>query len=435
MSSSSGPTRGFPQCLITLLAAALPTLIGAPATAADAHSAPSRPHVGQAAAHDEPAAHDQPAAHDGERRASADRRDESHDQPTRSRSDERHANERGAGDDPRHDSHGDDRGRVSRVDERPRKRAGDEEMAGIDRLRARLVDRLSRTGERKAAAPKKVVRSVAPPAVGSKVVAHGGEIVVHARNHPHAVALARKHRRRAAPTVPPHGTGHGKWSYDGSSGPQTWADLDPGYALCGSGKRQSPIDIRDGIRVDLAPIEFDYRAVDASIIDNGHTIQIDVAPGNSIAVMGRRYELKQFHFHRPSEERVNGKVYDMVAHLVHKDLDGRLAVVAVLMQRGDSPNARHPLVQRLWNNMPLEAGMRVAMPEPIDLLQLLPTDRRYFTYMGSLTTPPCSEGVLWMVMKSPAEVSHDQVAIFSRLYPMNARPIQQASGRLIKESN
>ena len=156
-----------------------------------------------------------------------------------------------------------------------------------------------------------------------------------------------------------------------------------------------------------------------------------MAPGNTIEVIGRRYELLQFHFHRPSEERINGRQFDMVAHLVHKDVQGRLAVIAVLLDRGSA----HPLVQTVWNNLPLEKGEEVPAKMLLDLNALLPADRSYFTYMGSLTTPPCSEGVLWMVMKEPVPISSEQIGVFSRLYPMNARPIQSASGRLIKESN
>ena len=139
----------------------------------------------------------------------------------------------------------------------------------------------------------------------------------------------------------------------------------------------------------------------------------------------------QFHFHRPSEERIDGKQFEMVVHLVHKDLEGRLAVVAVLLDRG----AAQPIVQSVWNNLPLEKGDEVAARATLDLNELLPPERHYFTYMGSLTTPPCSEGVLWMVMKRPVPVSAEQIGVFARLYPMNARPVQSASGRLIKESN
>jgi carbonic anhydrase len=221
------------------------------------------------------------------------------------------------------------------------------------------------------------------------------------------------------------------WSYGGDGGPEAWHQLKPEFAKCGSGTRQSPIDIRDGIRVDLDPVQFDYRPSAVRVIDNGHTVQVNVAAGNFIDVMGRRYELQQFHFHRPSEERIDGKSFDMVAHLVHKDLDGRLAVVAVLLERGGA----HAAVQAVWNNLPLEKGEELAARAPLDPAHLLPKDPRYFTYMGSLTTPPCSEGVLWMVMQQPVTVSSEQIDVFARLYPMNARPLQQASGRLIKQSN
>ena len=221
------------------------------------------------------------------------------------------------------------------------------------------------------------------------------------------------------------------WDYQGDGGPQAWAQLKAEFATCSSGKRQSPIDIRDGIKVQLDPVQFDYRPSAFRVIDNGHTVQVNVGAGNFIEVTGRRFELLQFHFHRPSEERIDGRLFDMVVHLVHTDVDGRLAVVAVLLDRGSA----QPLVQAVWNNLPLEKGDEVAARLPMDLNELLPTDRSYYTYMGSLTTPPCSEGVLWMVMKSPVPVSAEQIAIFARLYPMNARPIQSASGRLIKESN
>ena len=147
--------------------------------------------------------------------------------------------------------------------------------------------------------------------------------------------------------------------------------------------------------------------------------------------MGRNYELVQFHFHKPSEERVNGRGFEMVVHLVHKDADGKFAVIAVLIERGKPQSA----IQQVWNNLPLEKNQPQDALSALDLNQILPVKRDYYTYMGSLTTPPCTEGVLWMVMKEPIELSPEQLAIFNRLYPMNARPIQKSSGRLIKESN
>lgn len=221
----------------------------------------------------------------------------------------------------------------------------------------------------------------------------------------------------------------GPWAYDGPSGPAHWHELNPEFKQCGVGQRQSPIDIRDGIPVELDPIQFDYKLSAFRVIDNGHTVQVNVEPGNRIVVNGRRYDLVGFHFHRPSEERLNGRQFEMVAHLVHKDLEGKLAVVAVLIEEGKG----HPVVQQVWNNLPLEKHTEQAGLQGLDLLQLLPEDRRYVTYMGSLTTPPCTEGVLWMVMKKPVSVSTQQISIFSRLYPMNARPVQSAGDRLIKD--
>lgn len=240
---------------------------------------------------------------------------------------------------------------------------------------------------------------------------------------------ADAHRTVAKPNAVTHGTPH--WSYDGENSPEQWAHLSPEWATCAKGKRQSPIDIHEGIKVDLESIRFEYRPSAFTVVDNGHTIQVNLPPGNAITVAGHRYELVQFHFHKPAEERVDGKPFDMVVHLVHKDASGKLAVVAVLLEKGSAQEA----VQSVWNHLPLEKGDEVEAGVPLDPTALLPAEHGYYTYMGSLTTPPCSEGVLWMVMKQPVGVSADQLAIFARLYPMNARPLQADSSRLIKESN
>jgi carbonic anhydrase len=245
-----------------------------------------------------------------------------------------------------------------------------------------------------------------------------------AKKKPGAEAQAASEQGNPAAHMSSH------WSYDGEGGPAAWARLRGDYAVCGAGKRQSPIDIREGIKVDLEGIKFDYKPTQFRIIDNGHTLQVSVGEGLGLTVMGKRHDLIQFHFHRPSEERVNGRAYDMVVHLVHKSAEGQLAVVAVLLEKG----SEHPLIQTLWNNLPLEQDMEVTPDEAIDLNKLLPENRTYWTYMGSLTTPPCTEGVLWMVFKQPVQVAEQQVAIFSRLYRNNARPVQPAHGRLIKES-
>ena len=221
------------------------------------------------------------------------------------------------------------------------------------------------------------------------------------------------------------------WSYDGANGPEAWAQLKPEYAACGKGERQSPIDVRDGIKVQLDAVQFHYQAPDFRVIDDGRTVRVLVAPGSSMEVLGRRFELKHLQFHRPSEVHVNGKAFDMAVHLVHQDVDGRSAIVAVQLERG----SMHSVVQAVWNNLPLEKGVEQVARAPLDLLALLPADQRYITFMGSMTTPPCQEGVLWVVMKQPVGISDYQVAVFSRLYPMNARPLQAVNGRMVKESD
>lgn len=220
------------------------------------------------------------------------------------------------------------------------------------------------------------------------------------------------------------------WSYEGAGGPENWAKLDPRNTLCASGQRQSPIDIREGIKVDLESIRFDYRPSTFRIVDNGHTVSVAVGD-SSFSLTGKTYELEEVHFHRPAEMRINGQRYDMSVHLVHRSLDGGLAVVALLLERG----TEHPEIQTLWNHIPLEKNAPVQPPNSIvDPARLLPESRQYYTFMGSLTTPPCTEGVLWLVMKQPVQVSDEQIRIFTRLYRNNARPAQAVGDRLIKES-
>lgn len=241
----------------------------------------------------------------------------------------------------------------------------------------------------------------------------------------------KKKSKNGKDEPPPPPKPHVHWEYEGKAGASKWGKLDSDYATCGIGQRQSPIDIRETIGGDLPPIHFTYKPVPLAIIDNGHTIQVDANGSGSIKVDGEDYELLQFHFHRPSEEKINGKAYDMVAHLVHRSKTGQLAVVAVMLQAGKE----QPLIRTLWSNLPLEQNKPVEKPEvTIDPTHLLPATRSYFTYIGSLTTPPCSEGVLWLVLKAPTQVSKEQITGFGRIYKNNARPIQPRNARVIKES-
>jgi len=255
--------------------------------------------------------------------------------------------------------------------------------------------------------------------------------IMRANQQARVVAAAKAKKAAAVvEAAPPRVISH-HWSYEGENGPANWGKINPEWSKCSTGNRQSPIDIRDGMKVELEQITFDYHPSSFNVTDNGHTVQVMLGGGNFITVQNRMYELIQFHFHRPSEERVNGKGYEMVMHLVHKDGEGKLAVIALLMERGRP----QPVIQTVWNNLPLEKLDTLAPSSVIDPIDLIPGRRDYFTFMGSLTTPPCSEGVLWLVMKEPIQASPAQMALFSRLYPMNARPVQPGSGRIIKESN
>ena len=236
-----------------------------------------------------------------------------------------------------------------------------------------------------------------------------------------------------APAAGGHGAGDVHWTYDGETGPQAWANLKPEFNVCAIGKRQSPINIEDSATLQgpAEPIVFNYSPSNGIVVNNGHTIQVDLSGDNSITVRGTNYKLVQFHFHHPSEERVNYKGFAMVAHLVHKSAEGQLAVVAVLLE----PGAVNPLINKVWTYMPLDSGDKVRMPTSlVEMNELLPTDQRYYQFMGSLTTPPCSEGVLWLVLKQPMTVSREQLRLFSQLFPNNARPVQSANSRTIRNA-
>ena len=219
------------------------------------------------------------------------------------------------------------------------------------------------------------------------------------------------------------------WTYGAHGGPAEWGSLDAGFATCKLGKLQSPIDIRGAKPSDLPAIKFDYKPSPLKVIDNGHTIQVNYAPGSSIDVGGTRYELLQFHFHKPSEEKIDGKAHAMVAHLVHKAADGKLAVVAVLLDKGGAS----PTIDAIWKNLPKEKEKEASVANvTIDAATLLPADKGYYVFQGSLTTPPCSEEVRWLVLKTPVKIAESEIAAFGKLYPMNARPTQPANGRAIE---
>jgi carbonic anhydrase len=237
-----------------------------------------------------------------------------------------------------------------------------------------------------------------------------------------AAALAAMTGVQAADHTPAH------WEYRGKAGTAHWGDLEPDFATCKLGKAQSPIDIRAVRHGAPAPIDFHYASSHAEIVNNGHTVQVNLPDGGTVHLASGDYHMLQFHFHTPSEEAVNGKHYPLVAHLVHRNDAGELAVVAVLFKEGKENAALKPLFAAL----PPHAGDKHAVEGEFDLGALLPAHHDYYAYMGSLTTPPCSEGVHWQILKQPVEISKGQLAAFRKLYPMNARPVQHLNGRVVE---
>jgi len=218
------------------------------------------------------------------------------------------------------------------------------------------------------------------------------------------------------------------WGYSGAIGPNHWSEVS---ATCGLGKAQSPINILHAEKKPLPAITFAYHSSPLKIINNGHTIQVNYAPGSSITVGDKTYELVQFHFHHLSETEINSRRSPMELHVVHQDKDGNLAVVVVLLNEGHS----NPMVNAVWSQLPQQEGQEIA-PEhgEIDALNLLPANHRYYTFPGSLTTPPCSENVTWLVLATPMTLSKEQVAKFAAIYPNNARLVQPLYNRAVLES-
>lgn len=222
------------------------------------------------------------------------------------------------------------------------------------------------------------------------------------------------------------------WGYEGAGAPANWGDLKPEFAVCKTGTEQSPINVTGATAGDLAPLAFNYKAGDWKIVDNGHTIQVNLPPGSTVDIRGTTYELLQFHFHAKSENQLEGRYLDMEVHLVHKNAEGKLAVVGVWMEGGGE---EHPLIAQVWQKIPQQKGEEVAVAgSPLDPAGLLPADQTYFHWEGSLTTPPCSEGVDWNMMKTPISISAEQLSAFQGLYPNNYRPVQPLNERTLTVS-
>ena len=219
------------------------------------------------------------------------------------------------------------------------------------------------------------------------------------------------------------------WGYSGAGGPEHWGMLQPEFAACSAGKNQSPIDITRAAPGDIPNIVFNYAPSAVNIINNGHTIQVDYDAGSYIEIDGVRHDLVQFHFHAPSEHTINGKRFPAELHLVHRSASGELAVVGVMMETG----SENPALAPVWSHLPAKEGPVEHFTPAVDAASLLPEIRTTFRYSGSLTTPPCSEGVKWNVMTAPIQLSDAQLKAFTGIIDENDRPIQALGTRTLME--
>ncbi|MGR3218691.1 MAG: carbonic anhydrase [Candidatus Anammoxibacter sp.] len=229
--------------------------------------------------------------------------------------------------------------------------------------------------------------------------------------------------------------GHGAhWGYEGNVGPYKWGSLAEEYALCGEGKSQSPVDIsmNGNVVIETGGIKFHYNDTPLAIVNNGHTVQVNCKSDSFINIGAEKYKLLQFHFHCPSENMVEGRHYNMEAHFIHKNEDGRLAVIAVFLRAGKE----NAFIKTLWDNLPAEVNKEIVVENiSVNAADLLPRDGSYYHFTGSLTEPPCSEYVSWNVLKTPVEVSKNQINKFLALIGQNARPVQPLFARSVIEIN
>ncbi|HEO65932.1 MAG TPA: carbonic anhydrase family protein [Spirochaetes bacterium] len=223
--------------------------------------------------------------------------------------------------------------------------------------------------------------------------------------------------------------GHTKkahWSYEGDNGPSHWGTLAKMFTMCSKGRQQSPIDVTGATDSPSLPsLEFNYKATPLKIKNNGHTVQLDYQEGSYLKIGDQTYQLLQFHFHSPSEHTLNGKSFAMEAHLVHRNKLGQLAVVGLFIKKG----AENPFIKKLWKHLPKTKGVVNEAKDLVNVLNALPKKKSYYSYSGSLTTPPCSEGVKWMILETPMELSEQQIEAFKAVFSGTARPVQPLNKR------
>ncbi|KPF77783.1 hypothetical protein IP88_05520 [alpha proteobacterium AAP81b] len=226
-----------------------------------------------------------------------------------------------------------------------------------------------------------------------------------------------------------HTAPHAEWGYTGATGPAHWSELSRSYAICADGQQESPVDLAGAIPADLGRLAIAWRPLELAGSNNGHTVQFDVPAGSQFVMAGKTYRLLQFHLHHPGEHLVDGRRFPLEVHFVHRADDGTLGVIGVLVTAG----AANRVLQQVLDTVPREAGARQS-GERIDPTRLLPAARGFFRYEGSLTTPPCSESVDWVVLRQPITASPAQIMQFSAIFPFNARPVQAIDRRFLLRS-
>lgn len=290
------------------------------------------------------------------------------------------------------------------------------------------AERLARAVEAQSAArPAAVPEPPRPPSPA--------RLVEPTRPPPAPAAASAKTARgaRSAPAAEPYSPRHPlpQWDYEGITGPLMWGRLLPDWSACDAGRRQSPIELQSGLVVPLEPVVFDYRPTYFRVIDTGQLLRIHAGEGLWAKIRGVRYELIYIDVHRPGETRIDGRIFDLSVDLHHRAADGSLAVVSIQFEAG---NVANPAIASWLASLPLERGGQYTPDYAMDLSPLLPASPAHFLYSGSLTTPPCTEGVTRIVMKQPLSLSWEQLGVIAQLHPPSARPLQDAFGRRVLES-
>jgi len=243
--------------------------------------------------------------------------------------------------------------------------------------------------------------------------------------HDHAAAPVEA-VQKAKPKA--HSGAHGSWGYVGGGAAHRWGDLSAEFEACKKGVQQSPVNISEFVQGQLPALNGNYQPSPLEVANNGHTVQVNYAPGSGFRAADKDFNLLQFHFHTPSEHYIDGAPYPMEAHFVHKADDGTLGVIGVMFKVG----AHNPVIEGIWQNVPQAGSAKQVEGVEINASDLMPANKGYYKYDGSLTTPPCTEGVQWYVMQDTIELSAKQLTAFQSVFPVNARPIQDLGDRVVR---